>query len=124
MRQVDPDPILIDLPEALVGERVLLRPYRANDAPALWEAIDESRAHRGPWMPWVSGYTGCDDARRSIARTQAHWLLRDGELTFAIHARGGRFLGACGLKPVDWSLRTFEIGYWLRASAQPRARDT
>ena len=37
-----------------------------------------------------------------------------------IEARDGRFLGACGLRPLDWGLRQFEIGYWLRASAQGR----
>src|SRR5258707_266173 len=32
----------------------------------------------------------------------------------------GSFLGNSGLERVDWQLRRFEIGYWLRAGAQGR----
>jgi hypothetical protein len=38
-------PTLIDLPDELVGSRVLLRPYRAADAEQVFAAIDESREH-------------------------------------------------------------------------------
>ena len=46
------NPILLDLPEQLVGERVLVRPYRPGDGGALWEAVEESREHILPWLPW------------------------------------------------------------------------
>ena len=104
------DPVLIPLPATLDGERVRLRPFREGDAAALWAAIEESRAHLAPWLPWVHTYTGPDDARAYIARAQARFLLREVELTFVIEARDGRFLGACGLRPLDWGLRQFEIG--------------
>ena len=123
VRPLGQDPILIAMPEVLDGEHVRLRPYRDGDAPALWAAIEESRAHLAPWLPWVHGYMGPDEARAYVARAQARWLLRD-ELTFVVEGRDGRFLGACGLRPLDWGLRQFEIGYWLRASAQGRGSMT
>lgn len=112
------DPLLIDIPEILVGERLLLRPLRPDDAAALWDAVSASHAHLAPWLAWVQDYHDIGDARRYIARTRAHWILRDGELSFGVHDRGGRLLGCCGLKPLAWPLRTFEIGYWLRAGAE------
>jgi len=28
-----------------------------------------------------------------------------------------RFIGYCGLERIDWALRGFEIGYWMRTSS-------
>ncbi len=39
------DPILLDLPDEICGERVLVRPYRFGDGRALFEAVEESRDH-------------------------------------------------------------------------------
>ncbi len=59
-------PILIDIPEEVIGFRVLLRPYRPEDAAALWEAIQESREHLAPWMPWVHDYHSLDVAQAYV----------------------------------------------------------
>lgn len=112
------DPVLIGLPEELHGERVVVRPFCATDAPSLWEAVDESRARLRTWLPWADGYRGPDDARAYVARAQARWLLRE-DLSLGIFARAdGALLGGCGLHRIDWALRTFHIGYWVRARAQ------
>ena len=113
-------PILIDIPEELQGPRVLVRPYRPEDAEALWEAVEESRAHLSPWLPWVHNYRSPDDARAFVMRARARWLLRE-DLTVGIFDRGsGGFLGGSGLHRINWALRNFEIGYWIRASAEGR----
>lgn len=36
----------------------------------------------------------------------------------------GRFLGGAGLHRIDWGLRAFEIGYWIRKSAAGRGHVT
>ena len=110
-------PILIDIPEEVIGFRVLLRPYRPEDAAALWEAIQESLEHLAPWMPWVHDYHSLDVARAYVARARARWLLRE-DLAVGIFRRDGGFLGGSGLHRMNWTLRTFEIGYWIRKSAE------
>lgn len=50
---VTPPPILRELPEELLGERVQVRPLRAGDGAALWEAVQESRNDLSPWLPWL-----------------------------------------------------------------------
>jgi RimJ/RimL family protein N-acetyltransferase len=35
-----------------------------------------------------------------------------------IHRETGRFLGGTGLHRIDWNLRSFEIGYWIRKTGQ------
>lgn len=114
-------PILIALPERLEGERAVLRPYGQGDAQGLWEAIEESREHLRPWLPWVLRYSGPDDAREFVARARAGWLLREDHIPYAILDReDGRFVGGLGIHPKDWVIRRFELGYWLRRTAEGR----
>ena len=103
------------VPNELPGPRVLLRPYRLKDAPEFLEAIEESRAHLEPWLPWVSEIRSLADARADLARLRARWFARD-DLTMGIFDRKtGRLLGGSGLHRIDWARRIFEIGYWIRS---------
>jgi RimJ/RimL family protein N-acetyltransferase len=106
--------------EELRGERVLVRPYRPDDAEALFEAVMESREHVLPWLPWGAAYEVLDDARNFIVRIQSAWLLRE-DLTVGLwDVATGRFVGGSGLHSRGWDVPAFEIGYWVRASAQGR----
>jgi RimJ/RimL family protein N-acetyltransferase len=109
--------ILRDLPCELFGERVLLRPPRPGDGPALWEACDESREHLKPWMPWIEETKTSADSEAYARRAYARWTLRE-DIPLAIWEREtGRLLGGTGLHRINWELPAFEIGYWLRVSA-------
>ncbi len=110
--------LLRDLPEVITGERVLIRPFRQGDGAALWEAIEESRDHIEPWLPWGPKHTCTDDSEEYSRRMQAQWLLRE-NLALSIWLRSdGRFLGGTGLHNIRWDIPAFEIGYWLRKSAE------
>jgi len=107
---------LLPLFEELRGQRVLARPYRLEDAEALYEAIEESRDHIRPWLPWAD--ESLDDVRDFIAHSMANWLLRE-DFGLSIWAlESGIFLGGIGFHVRYWELPYFEIGYWLRKSAQ------
>lgn len=111
-------PTLIVLPAELRGPRIVVRPYQADDAEAVFTAIDESRDHLRPWMPWVDHHGTVDDTRDYCIRSAAKWMLRS-DLPLGIFTiEDGRYLGGTGLHGVDWALRSFEIGYWLRVSAE------
>jgi hypothetical protein len=98
---------LIDLPGELRGSRVLLRPYRADDAEQVFAAIDESHDHLRPWVTWVDNNRTIDDVRDFCIRSQASWLLRT-ELALGIFdAVSARYLGGTGLHDPDWELRAF-----------------
>jgi RimJ/RimL family protein N-acetyltransferase len=89
-------PVLLPLFEELQGERVLVRPYAESDAAALQEAVAESREHLRPW------------------------LVREDMGVGLFDAETGRYGGGSGLHPRGWDLRFFEIGYWVRRSAEGR----
>lgn len=110
---------LIPMFDELRGERVLLRPYRESDAADVQEAVAESRDHLRPWMPWYNEHQTVEASRDWIIHTMAQWLLREAiSLSIWDAADPNRFLGGIGIHPPDWEIGYFEIGYWLRASAE------
>ncbi|HVC34058.1 MAG TPA: GNAT family protein [Chloroflexota bacterium] len=110
MREIRP--ILIDLPEKLVGQRIVVRPWREADTSVLYALVDQNRAHIRRWLPWADGYHSIDDARAFVRRSTAHWALRE-DLGMAILDHGGQLLGGIGLHPRVWQVPAFEIGYWI-----------
>ena len=112
------NPLLIPMFEELRGERVIVRPYREGDAAALQEAVAESREHIRPWMGFADYHQTVDESRIWINEQRAKWILRQSMNCGIFDAETGRYLGGTGLHPREWSIPSFEIGYWLRASAE------
>lgn len=110
---------LIPLFEELHGPRVILRPYCEVDAQALRDAVAESRDHLRPWMPFADEHQTIEESRDWIIQQQAAWLLRR-TMNMGIWdtASPDSYLGGIGLHPHDWDVGHFEIGYWLRKSAE------
>lgn len=110
-------PILRELPDELVGERVLVRPLRTGDGAAVWEAVEESREQISRWLPWVEKTLGPDDSEAAARRGAARWQAREDLMVGVWERATGRYLGGSGLHRIDWGVPAFEIGYWLRMSA-------
>lgn len=102
----------------LAGERVVVRPYRVEDAEALREAVEESREHIRAWLPFADAHQTIEETRDWITHRVADWLLREDMGTGIFLREDGAFLGGLGLHPRSWEIGFFEIGYWLRASAE------
>jgi ribosomal-protein-serine acetyltransferase len=109
---------LIPLFEELRGERVVVRPYRESDAQALFEAVAESRDHLRPWLPFADEHQTVDESRHWIIQQVANWILRDDLILSIWEQATDRYVGGTGLHPHDWEIGYFEIGYWVRASAE------
>lgn len=108
--------------EELRGPRILLRPYRLEDAALRHAANEESRDHLRPWEPEkADAFHTIDETRDWIVRVSADWLLRK-RLSMGIwHLETQRYLGGLGLRPREpdgWSIPAFSIGYWVRVSEQ------
>jgi RimJ/RimL family protein N-acetyltransferase len=113
----DLDPLLVEVPEEVRTERLVIRALTLDDAHALFASIDASRDTLRPWMPWEAGVESDTDSRMTITRFIANRALRK-DLPYGIFdAATGDHLGGTGLHRMDWRLRSFEIGYWLRSSA-------
>lgn len=117
-----PPQVLLKVPEELGSERLVLLSARAGFGQAVNAAVIESFEQLKPWMPWCQTMPTVEDSEAVMRERQARFILRE-ELSYCFFRRGeegrpGRLLGSCGLHRIDWALRRFEIGYWVRTSAQ------
>ncbi|KQV86503.1 MULTISPECIES: GNAT family N-acetyltransferase [unclassified Roseateles] len=115
------DPLLIDIPERLDGERTVLLMPRAGVGAELAVVITQAISHLRPWMPWAQEAPTAESSEMVVRRMQADFIARR-DLCFHIYARRadgspGRLLGGTGLHRMDWAVRRFEIGYWIRPEA-------
>lgn len=110
-----PNPLLLDLPEALIGSRVIARPYRDGDGARVAAAVAESRERLlNADMPWVKEWDQSDQGAIFVRRCQAKWAARE-DLSFGLWDRTtDDYLGGSGLHRIVWSIPSFEIGYWIR----------
>src|SRR5437899_5741447 len=110
--------ILIPFFEELQGSLVLLRGYHEDDAQAFFDAVIESRERLRLWDNWPDKCQALEDAQAWLREDQANWLLRE-QFQIGIWDRhSARFLGNIMLRPHSWTIPFFEIGYWLRTSAE------
>jgi RimJ/RimL family protein N-acetyltransferase len=112
------DPILVEVPERLDGERIVLLAPRAGTGAELAVVIGQSLSQLRPWMPWAQEAPTAESSEAVVRRMQADFIARR-DLCFQIYARRpdgspGRMLGGTGLHRMDWAVRRFEIGYWIR----------
>src|SRR6478672_11639379 len=118
------EPILIDVPEPIETERLVLRVPRAGDGRLVNDAIAASHAELAPWMPWAGSMPSVDESEAHCRRQQARFLLREDFVYFMLarDASGGdgELVGATGLHRIDWTLRKFEIGYWRKTGCEGR----
>ncbi len=114
------DPILIEVPEAIHTERLLIAAPRPGIGPMMSLAIAETFGALNLWMPWAQQVPSVEEAEATMRRAQADFILRK-DLVYQFYDRepeGRRLLGGTGLHRIDWAARRFEIGYWVRASAE------
>lgn len=98
----------------LIDEKLLLRPFRPDDAPALCYAVRESLKELSPWMSWATDGYSEQTAREYISIARARWQ----EHTFYAFAvlRGEDLLGACTLGSIHPIYHFCNLGYWVRTS--------
>ncbi|MBT9458922.1 MAG: GNAT family N-acetyltransferase [Burkholderiaceae bacterium] len=117
-----PDPVLINVPEQIVTERLVVAAPRIGLGQAINAAICESLEQLKPWMPWAQVAPSIEESEAVMRNQHAKFVLRS-DLVYQIYAKTpegqpGRLLGGTGLHRLDWTVRRFEIGYWIRTSAQ------
>lgn len=104
--------------EELRGERVLVRPYRESDARDLQEAVAESRDHVRPWLPFADVHQSVEETHDWIIHCMSRWMLREDMTVGLWDIATNRFVGGSGLHPRNWDIPFFEIGYWVRRTAE------
>lgn len=100
--------------------QVMIRPYRAEDTNAVYEAVRESIREISVWMPWCHPDYAIEETTAFITSREEAWTS-DREYTFGIFDAGTRkFLGSTGLNFVNRVHNCANLGYWVRSSATGR----
>ena len=107
----------ISVPKAMRTKRLMLRPLRKSDARLMFDAIEESRDHLGQWLAWIPDIKRAEDLEFSCESAALDWEYGTDFRVAIFSGDGKRYLGHCGLHYPNWDVRSFEIGYWLQASA-------
>ena len=113
------DPQLFPVPSSLETQRLVLRSFRIEDAPALHAALSESiRELRGSlwFLPWVAEECTLQAAEVRCRNAAASFLLRTDLPYLAFEKISGRLVASVGLHRTDWSLPRTEVGYWVRTN--------
>jgi RimJ/RimL family protein N-acetyltransferase len=113
------DPVLIDLPESLTTDRLVLRSPRAGDGPAVHDAIVESLAELRQWpasLPWALAEPSVAASEAFCRQGHADHLARKVLPLLAFLKDGGTCIGSISLHHLRWHVPAFEIGYWCRTS--------
>lgn len=103
-------------PERIATARVVLRPWRADDAAELQRIVQHDLGHLGRWMPWATAEAH-EDVAQIAARLQrfADDFAAGRDWAYALEGRDdGALMGAVGLHPRRGP-DALEIGYWIRA---------
>ena len=108
--------LLLDVPEVVESERLVLEATRPDHGAAIHAAVVESHAQLKAWMPWAKDLQSAEETEGHCRVMQARWYARE-EIDYCFVRRSDRVLvGKGGLHTIDWSLPRFEIGYWIRTS--------
>ena len=115
------DPLLLEIPEEILSERLTLRMPRAGHQQQVLESIQASKPELERWLSFAQSPPTLEECKSRLRRNHARFLLRETlnyELFLRSDVQGGvrssdKFIGRAGFVGVNWLLRKFEVGYWL-----------
>jgi RimJ/RimL family protein N-acetyltransferase len=113
-----PNPILLNIPDQLETERLLIRCPRPGDGPIVYASVHDSLASLRQFpasLPWAMQEPALEASEQYCREGQAGYLLRT-NLPMLLFLKGtDTHVGNSGLHRFDWSVPKCEIGYWVRA---------
>jgi ribosomal-protein-serine acetyltransferase len=94
-----------------IDEHLVLRPYEIDDFQQLFDVINGSRQHLGPWLNWVARTTRAEHSMEFIQQAQHQRHFQEA-LALGIYYDDA-IVGGIGMH--DWSHDTgrAQIGYWI-----------
>jgi RimJ/RimL family protein N-acetyltransferase len=99
--------------ELRVGE-LLLRPWREDDVPAVWTALQDPALRL-----WNGAGSGSLDDTRAVLERRRDWSGGD-HASWAVVDATGALLGSLSLHAIDRLQGNAEVGYWTVPAARGR----
>ena len=102
----------------LTDGQLVVRFYREDDAPRLFEAVRESIPEVSAWLGWCHENYSIEESREFV-RSRAEKSQGDEWYSFAVFDQNDRerYLGGVGLNFINRVHQFGNLGYWVRTSA-------
>ncbi|MCC5802307.1 GNAT family N-acetyltransferase [Rossellomorea vietnamensis] len=105
--------VLIDVPTMIETERLVLRMPQPGDGRAVNAAIKASLTELQPWLGFARSNPSVEETETNTREANAKFITRE-SLRYLIFLKDtDEFVGSTGFHNIDWSVRKFEIGYWI-----------
>lgn len=99
--------------EEFYSERLIIRAPKIEDAPEVWRAVMNSQDALKEWMPWAQNKQTLEQITKNLREAVADFITRKSLRLQLFSKETGEFVGVSGLHSIDWTMRKFEIGYWM-----------
>jgi RimJ/RimL family protein N-acetyltransferase len=111
-------PVLLELPEQIETERLVIRWPRPGIGAIINAAVAETYDDLKRWMPWAQTMPTIDESEAYARQLHAKMLTREDLALHLFRKDTGALVGCSGIHPRNWDVPKFEIGYWCRAGCQ------
>jgi RimJ/RimL family protein N-acetyltransferase len=109
----NPDPLLLDIPQQLETERLLLCAPQASLSTIINPAINDSLENLRKWFAWAQKPHTLQETERSLRQAVVRFHSREDMHFYLFKKEDGDFVGRVGLKPLDWQVPSFSIAFWV-----------
>ena len=109
------NPLLLEFPDHFDTERLTIRCPQAGDGVRVNEAILESQNELRPWFPWMKSLATVDEHEALMREARGKWLKREQLWMLAFLKGTDELVASSGLHDCNWTVPSFEVGYWCRS---------
>lgn len=95
----------------LIDDNLLLRSLQPKDADELFNAVNSSREHLRPWLPWVDMTTKPEYSLHYIQQALVQQNNQEAIALGIIYQR--KLVGSVGMHNWDHDLKKAQLGYWI-----------
>jgi RimJ/RimL family protein N-acetyltransferase len=106
------------IPVPLETGRLILRPLAPGDGPLINEAVLASFDQLARFIPWAKERPSVAESETFAREAAAQFRVRERLGLLIVRKADGLLIGGSGLHNIDWAVPSFEVGYWLRTSAE------
>ena len=110
------EPILIEFSDRIETERLILRAPCPGDGVARRQAVQDSHAHLKAWMPWAVDIPDAAGYEKLVRENHLAFNGRTNLMMLIISKENGKLIGATGYHNLNWTVPSFEIGYWIHTN--------
>ncbi|MBK8899991.1 MAG: GNAT family N-acetyltransferase [Anaerolineaceae bacterium] len=109
------NPILQEIPYQFETERLLIRGSMPGDGVTVRTAVLESLPELKPWLPWAANVATEEEYEVLVREGQVKYLAREDFWLLLFLKGSNTLIGCSGLHDPNWTVPSFEIGYWLHS---------